>query len=339
MLRKSLAALALVGLFALPAHGQEAAYQWNAERPDARPPAGILGGRMIPQGEFHVQYTLGKMNYEEVRLGSEIISFFDVLDLYDAAPLERTEMRHQAVASWGFLDWVTFEASVAWLDYSRDLATEDVLVMNDATGISDITAGALIRLYEKDGVVAHLNGAVEIPTGSTEKVGPGLDGTTRLLPYDMQMGSGSISIVPGATAAIQNEYGTVGAQVLARFRMYDNDRDYRLGDDFRGNLWMAIPAGDHVAINTGIRVHRWGSIEGSDPAMDPALEPGQDPFFSAGTRVVIPAGLNLRIPEGLLAGTDVLFEFVFPTYESFDAPRLDGDWGFNFTLSRGLGIY
>jgi hypothetical protein len=338
MLRKSLAALVLAGLAAAPAHAQDVPTVWEGSRVDARPPAGILWGQLMPEGDLRIQYTLGRASYGDVRFGTQTVPFLDVLDVYAGSPLGRTEMSHRVSLEYGFLGSVTFAVTAAWLDNSRDLANEDFLVSNESSGLSDITAGALFRVYEGNGVSAHLNAAVEIPTGSIEKVGPDLTGNTRLLPYEMQMGSGSLTAVPGATAAIQNEHGTVGAQALAKIRVMDNGRDYRLGNEFHGNLWMAFYANDMISVSTGARVRTWGSIQGEDAAMDASLEPGQDPLLSSGTAVAIPAGVNLRIPQGFLAGTEVLFEFVFPAYQSYDSFEQQGDWGINFTASKNFRI-
>lgn len=338
MLRKSLAALILAGLVTPPAHAQDASPVWDGSRVDARPPAGILWGQLMPEGDLRLQYTFGRASFGDVRFGTQTVSFLDVLDLYSGAPLSRTEMSHRVSLEYGFLGSVTFAVTAAWLSYSRDLANEDFLVTNESSGVSDIMAGALFRVYEGNGISAHLNAAVEIPTGSIEKVGPDLTGNTRLLPYEMQMGSGSLTAVPGFTAAVQNEFGTVGAQVLGKFRVMDNGRDYRLGNEFHGNVWLSYRANDAISVSTGARVRSWGSIQGEDPAMDPSLEPGQDPLLSSGTVVAIPASFNVRLPEGVLSDTDLLFEFVFPAYQSFDSFRQQGDWGINFTASKNFGI-
>lgn len=338
MLRKSLAALILAGLVTPPAHAQDAAPVWDGMRVDARPPAGILWGQLMPEGDLRLQYTFGRASYGDVRFETQSVSFLDVLDLYSGSPLARTEMSHRVSLEYGFLSSLTFAVTAAWLSNSRDLANEDFLVTNESSGLSDITAGALLRVYEGNGISAHLNAAVEVPTGSIEKIGPDLTGNTRLLPYEMQMGSGSLTVVPGATAAIQNEFGTVGGQALAKLRVMDNGRDYRLGNEFHGNVWMAYHVNETVSVSTGARVRTWGSIQGEDAAMDASLEPGQDPLLSSGITVAIPASLNVRLPQGFLSGTDLLFEFVFPAYQSFDSLRQQGDWGINFTASKNFGI-
>jgi hypothetical protein len=338
MLRKSLAALVLAGIVSAPAHAQDLPDVWDANRLDARPPAGVFGAQLMPGGDLRIQYTLGRDSYGDVRFGTQTVPFLDVLDVYSGVPLARTEMSHRVSLEYGFSEAWTFAFAAAWLSNTRDLANEDVLVTNQSSGLSDIMAGALFQVFEGNGISAHLNAAVEIPTGSIEKVGQDLTGNTRLLPYEMQMGAGSLTVVPGATAAIQNEHGTVGGQALAKIRVMDNSRDYRLGNEFHGNVWMAYNVSEFISLSTGARVRTWGSIQGEDAAMDSSLEPGQDPLLSSGTAVAIPAGVNFRLPQGMLAGTEVLFEMVFPAYQSYDAFRQQGDWGINFTASKNFHI-
>lgn len=336
MLRKSLAVMAFVALIAVPGAAQEVEYQWSDDRPDARAPSAITGTRILPTGALELQYRFHKMNFGDVRFGTDVIPFLDVLDVYTGAPFGRTETAHMFTVSYGLLEWLTLEGTAGWLSRNRDFGNEDVFVMNNSSGISDIEAAALIEVYDRDGIKAHLVGGLEIPTGSIEKVGPDLTGTPRLLPYEMQLGTGSFSIVPGASASIQNDKATVGAQVKARFRLFDNGRDYRYGDQFDGAMWAGYLLNEHFAVTTGLRLQKWGTIEGQDSGMDPTLDPGQDPFFSSGTRLDVPLGLNIRMTGGLLSGMDVLFEFVWPTYENFDAPRPEGEWGFNLSVTRDI---
>lgn len=339
MLRKSLAVLAFVFLAASPALAQVEEYEWSDDRPDARPPGFVFGSRVLEMSDLQIEYRFAKMNYGDVRLGTEILDPLDVLDIYTATPFSRTHTDHFLKVSYGLLDWLTLEGRAAWLTRDRPVGTEDVFVDTNSSGISDIEAAALIQVYNRDGIKAHLIGGVELPTGSIEKVGPDITGTTGLLPYEMQMGTGSFSVAPGAVAMIQNENATVGAQVQAKFRLNDNGRDYRYGDRFEGAMWAGYLLNDNFAVTTGVRVARWGSIEGLDPALDPASDPGADPFFSSGTTVDIPLGLNISLTEGLLSGTDIQFEFVWPTYENYEAPRPQGDWGFNLTVGRDLPLF
>lgn len=339
MLRKSLAVLAFLVITGLPAAGQVVEYEWSDDRPDARPPGIVLGGRILEKSDLQLEYRFGKMSFGDVRLGTESLDLLDVLSVYGGAPFGRTNDDHYFKVSYGLFDWLTLEGRWGWLSRSRQFGNETVFVDNQSSGFSDLEAAALISVYDKGGIKAHLIGGATLPFGSIDKIGPDISGTPRILPYTMQLGTGSIMLTPGAAAMMQNDRATVGASVRALFPLYDNDRDYRYGDAFEGILWANYRLNDNFAVTTGARLHRYGAIQGQDPAMDPLADPSQDPFFSSGTTVVLPLGLSMLIPTGLLAGTDIHFEFAFPAYESFDAPRPEGDWGFNLTLARDVPMF
>ncbi|MDT8340925.1 MAG: transporter [Longimicrobiales bacterium] len=338
MLRKSLAALAVLTVVAAPAAAQVEDTPWSSDRPDARAPSAILGSRILDAGTFEFGYRLHYMDYGDTRIGTDNLDRLEVLSLFQGAPFSRTEKAHFFTAAFGVANGLTLEASAAWMDRDREFGDEFVFVENNSSGISDIEAAALIEIFSGNRIRAHLIGGVEIPTGSTDKVGPDLVGTNRVLAYEMQLGTGSFSVVPGAVFSIQNDKATVGAQVKARFRLDDNDRGYRHGDRFDGALWAGYVLNDHFALTTGARVSKWESLEGFDPAMNPDLDPGQVSAFSAGTRVDVPLGLNIRLLEGLLAGTELDFEFQWPVHEDYDAPRQEGEWGINFGVRRALSL-
>lgn len=328
MLKKTLAIAALVGL-ASPLAAQDAdAPVWSADRPDGVAPAGIVGDRLLPAGALEFTYRFHKMDFEGVQVGTVPVDFFEVLDLYSTTPFQRTDRRNNVQLTWGAGDRLSLLATASWIERSRSLANEEFFFSTQASGLSDLQIEALYGVWDRDAIRVHLHGGVEVPVGSTDERGDLLDTPDQILAYEMQPGSGSFSVVPGITGQIQNEDGTVGAQVKARIRLNDNDRDYRLGDEVEGAMWAMYQANRFFAFSTGLRFRSWGSIEGVDASLDPSRDPGEDAVFSGGEQVDIPVGLNVYMPEGRLQGHRLSMEFLFPVHQDFDAWRLTGDWGF-----------
>ena len=208
MLRKSLAALAVIVTVAVPATAQEVEYEWSSARPDARGPAAILGSTLLDAGQVDVRYRFHRMSFGDVTVLGETLDFLDVLDFYQQAPFGRTETAHVLTVGFGVSDWLTVVGTAGWLDRDRDVGDEVSFFSTSSSGISDVEAAALISVFDRRGIKAHLIGGVEVPTGSIEKAGDNND----VLPYEMQLGTGSFSVVPGASATVQNERGTVGAR-------------------------------------------------------------------------------------------------------------------------------
>jgi hypothetical protein len=336
MLKRTLTVAALVAL-AAPVAAQDAAQPiWSSDRPDGVAPAGIVGDRLLEPGALEFTYRFRKIGFEGVQVGTTPVDFFDVLELYSTTPFQRRDRLNDVQLTYGVSERVSLVGTASWIERTRSLANEEFFFSTSASGLSDVQVEMLYGVWDSDAIKVHLHGGVEIPVGSTDERGDLLDLQDQVLPYEMQLGSGSFSVMPGLTAQIQNEHGTVGGQVRARIRLNDNDRDYRLGDEVEGSMWMMYRVNRFFAFSTGMRFRSWGSIEGVDTSLDPSRDPGEDAVFSGGEQVDIPVGLNVYMPEGRLQGHRLGVEFLFPVHQDFDAWRLAGDWGLTLSWRKAF---
>lgn len=321
-----LAIFALAVLSAAPAAAQD--HVWTGDRPDGVAPVGILGDRVLEPGDLEVRYLFSRMKYEGVQIGTEQVAPISVLDLYATTPFEATYMAHDLVVAYGVTDRIGVLANLSFQDRSRGIATEEVFTTTEASGIGDAYIEAQAEFYRQGAIRAHLSAGAEIPLGSIDQEDDLLDLASQPLPYTMQPGSGTFAFVPGITAQIQNDRGSVGAQVKARIRVGTNDRDYQLGDEVDASMWAALRLNRFFSVSSGIQVHNFGTIEGADPALDMARDPAEDPFFSGGRRVDVPLGLNFVPAEGPLAGQRINVEFFWPVHQDYEWYQQRADWGF-----------
>jgi hypothetical protein len=162
--------------------------------------------------------------------------------------------------------------------------------------------------------------------------------TDAQLPYNMQIGSGAWALVPGLTAQVMNEFGSVGGQVLGYFALADNDRGWRPGNSVHANLWAGYRFNDVVSASVGARMSASSSIQGVDPDLETLRDPGDLALSFAGERVDLPLGVNLRMTEGPLAGHRLSLESVWTVHEEFDGPALASDWGFIIGWQKEFGL-
>lgn len=303
-------------------------YQWSDDRPDAVAPATLAGTRMLPAGAVELRYVFANSSFEGVQFGNQLVAPGAVLDFYDTTPFQRRDRVHRAVLMFGASESFTLLIDAHWADRTRDIADEDFFITTEASGLGDVTVEGLVSVFDGDATRVRVSAGAEIPVGSTDERGDLLSLQDQVLPYEMQPGSGSISFVPGVAAEHQNEFGTVGAQVKARLRLNDNDRDYRLGDVVEANGWVAYKLNDFFAVTSGVRASSWGSIQGAPDDVDVGRDPGEDPVFTGGKRVDIPLGLNAFLRDGPLAGHRLSVEFIWPVHQDYDNFRVAGDWGF-----------
>jgi|GEM_PF-6744979 len=343
MLKRSLTLLALVGLVA-PLSAQEA-HEFTYDRPDASIFGAILGDRIIPENTLWVGYAFEQSSYDGIRSGTNEIDAFSVFGTYAAAPFDRTDRVHRLQFAYGVTDYLTVRASGLFVDYQRDVIAEGanagelLLATTSNDGIGDIDVEGLLRVYQSTSFLAHASLGVEFPTGDYDQTGfnLGANAETRL-PYNMRRGSGSVSIVPGLTMSTQNEFATLGAQVKARLRVNDNTFGFRSGDEVEANLWAGYRMNDVIALTSGLRVLRFGSIQGEDAALDPSRDPAEDVILSSGTIVSLPLGVNVVLDNGILEGNMFSFEFDWTIHEDYENARLGLDRTFRITWSKPYAL-
>lgn len=322
----ALAALA-VQLTAAPAGAQE--YIWSADRPDGVAPAGIFGDRVLPVGVAEVKPWYRSFDHEGTRFGSDFIGFNELLSTFELVPFAMSTDVVGVDVAFGAVEDLTVLVRLAYASLQRDLVDEDINVFTlESSGVTDIEAHALWEVYRQGAWRAHLQGGLSVPTGSVDAEDDEATFRSGPLPYDMQLGAGVLGVIPGATIQAMNEVGSVGLQLLGRVYLGENDRGWRPGNSTHLNGWAAYRLNRFFSVSSGVRASAFNAIEGFDPDLQPFRDPGEFPASFGGERVDIPLGLNLRIPEGKLAGHRVSLEFLFNAHEDLEGPWLAADDGF-----------
>lgn len=326
---------ATAGPLVAPAAAQD--HQWTTDRPDGAAPVGIVADRTLAAGELQVGYRFSNVDAEGLKSGPNFVSESQLLATFDFVPLSRAIDTHLVTLGYGLTDDLTVMGSVGYLSKRREVVNTEVFFIQETSDISDAQIDVLWDVWERGAHRAHVQLGAVIPLGSVEERGelPGV--ADALLPYDMQIGTGSWAVVPGAVLATQNESGTVGLQVLGVIHLDDNERGYRPGDRVEGNLWAAYRLNDIFSLSSGVRARGSDPIQGFDPGLETFRDPGDLSLSFGGTRVDIPLGLNVRLEDGPLAGHRFGVEFAWTVHENLDGPLLANDWGFTLGWQSTLG--
>ena len=327
-------------LAAAPLAAQE--YVWTEDRPDGVAPAGITADRTLPGGTLEVAYRFGQRTSRGLTFGTASVLEDEVLDLgFTFVPIERTVNAHLFTVGFGVTEAITAMASAAWVEKNRTTANDSVLFFNESSGISDLEANVLWEVHREGPYRGHLQLGLLVPVGSVDERGDFPDAADVILPYEMQIGTGSWALAPGITGQAMNEVGSVGAQIRAVFSLTDNDRDWRPGTRVEGRLWTAYRFNDFVSASGGIRAAQTSAIQGADPDLETFRDPGDLALSFATKRVDLPLGVNLRLPPGgPLGGQRLSLEAIWTVHEESDGPILADDWGFiiGFQSSFGVGM-
>jgi hypothetical protein len=302
-------------------------------RPDGHAPMGVMGDHMHNRGEWMVAYRFMDMSMEDSRNGTSPVSTSDVLADYMVAPLKMNMQMHMfglMLAPW---QRCTLMFMTSQVKKSMDLQTRaGVRFTTKSSGIGDLSATALLRLY--DSTTGHLQATVgaSLPTGSIDKKGDTPMAADSQLPYPMQLGSGTVDPILALTWVTHYERWSWGAQGKTRLRMGTNDRDYHLGNHYQATGWGALVLRRWLSVSGRLALSRQENIDGADPDLQPQMVPTADPLARAGTRLEGAVGVNGRVPEGTLRKLRVAVELIAPLVQDLDGPQLETKW----TLFTGL---
>jgi hypothetical protein len=296
-----------------------------------------MGDHTHSAGEWMVSYRYMYMQMKGSLDGTAEVPDADVIDPakynFRVTPTEMPMQMHMIGLMYAPIDRVTMMAMFNVLSLSMDhLTRPGGTFTTSSSGVGDLGLTALVVLKRWEHQRLHLNAGVTLPTGSiTEKdVTPATAPNETQLPYPMQLGSGTVDLVPGLTYLGQSDRWGWGGQVKGVIRLGTNDNDYALGDVAMGTAWGDRVLSKHFSVSARIEARWWDNIDGADPAYAMAVSmrmvPTVFPDLRGGRRVDAGLGANFYVPEGALRNLRIAAETLVPIYQSLDGPQLETDW-------------
>ena len=205
-----------------------------------------------------------------------------------------------------------------------------------AEGWGDLKLSSLLRLYAVEAPsigshAFHLNFGLSVPTGSiTKKDGTPL-GNTRL-PYPMQIGSGTVDLLPGLTYRGASGNTSWGFQAGGTVRTGRNSAGYRKGHEYTLTGFGAYRWAKWISTSLRTNWKYWGNIEGSDdnirqrnPMGVPIVQTAI-PNLQGGQRLDILGGVNILLPEWMGLENRFAVEAGAPMYQYLNGPQLETDY-------------
>lgn len=302
--------------------------------PDAHAPIGVMGEHLHGRGEWMLSYRYSRMEMDGNRNGTDRVGTTEVLRSFPVTPTAMDMEMHMFGVMYAPADLVTVTAMLPYVRKSMNHRTRTGRRFEtSADGLGDLKLGALVRLWETEGYGMggasahrlHANLGLSVPTGTTDAKDDTPMGFVRL-PYPMQLGSGTVDLLPGLTWNGQAAGFTFGAQATGVLRTGRNGNGYRLGHAYELTSWLARPLVPWISASLRLDWNQVFDIEGQDDRLNPRMIPTADPDLRAGRRLDVLLGLNFVVPKGPLVGHRLAVEFGLPVYQSLDGPQLETDW-------------
>ncbi len=139
----------------------------------------------------------------------------------------------------------------------------------ESSGIADTMLMGKYRLFADDPLIpsrqASLFFGLSLPTGSIDETNrnhPLAARQRELLPYSMQLGSGSYDPTIGVLYQRSMSPYWWGVNAMYTARLYDNDRNYRSGDEARLDLYGMYQFRSNLLAQLQLNIEHRGKIDG-----------------------------------------------------------------------------
>lgn len=294
-------------------------------------PIGVMGDHRHKVGEWMFSYRYMSMEMEGNLDGSDGLSAADITGSmmnpgpYMVAPRAMDMEMHMFGAMYAPTDNVTLMLMLPYLRNDMALVTRmGQRFTTRSEGFGDVKASALVGVYESDDARhrLHANLGLSLPNGRIDKRDDTPMQNNAKLPYGMQLGSGSIDLLPGLTYNGFGDQFSWGAQLMLTLRSDYNDEEYRLGNRSQLSGWLARSFSPAVSASARLTHSKWGGIDGARADLNPMMVPTADTGAQGGERTELALGLNYLFLKGAAKGHRLAVEYSEPVYQHLSGPQM-----------------
>ncbi len=302
--------------------------KWTGARPDSHAPIAVSADHTHSKGGIMFSYKFMYMNMEDLNQNSENIEFAEAIlpnGNYMVTPTDMPMDMHMIGMMYAPSDKITLMAMTSYIAMNMNHLTATGGTFNtESSGLGDTKITALYSFFNKNRQHLHGHLGISIPTGSIEAmdITPASSPNEVILPYPMQIGSGTVDALIGFTYLKQWNGISFGSQAKATFRTGKNDNDYRLGNQYRINNWLAVITADWLSFSGRLELGAIDKIEGANPALNPMMVITADTNNSGMTYANAGLGFNIYAFKGGLKNLRVGAEASLPLFQNMNGIQL-----------------
>ncbi|WP_298894275.1 transporter [uncultured Psychroserpens sp.] len=311
------------------AQDNEDTKKWSGSRPDGHAPISVMGDHTHGKGEFMFSYRYMSMAMEDLKRSNDDVGFGSVLvpngGEYMVTPTEMPMQMHMLGAMYAPSNRITVMAMTSYITMEMDhLTAMGGTFMTESSGFGDLKLAMMYKFFNKNRQQLHGQIGFSLPIGSIDNKDetPASMGNEVILPYPMQIGSGTFDSELALTYLVQNNAISFGSQLRGVIRFGENDNDYSLGNRYSLNNWMAYKVANWLSFSARLEGLIVSEIDGVNSDLNPMMVITADTRNSGGTYINSGLGFNLYVPEGSFKNVRFGFEFATPLLQDVNGVQL-----------------
>lgn len=303
-------------------------------------PLAFPGSGVPETHEWRYKFTQSHMAMDGLRKDGSDIALSD--DPYMMQP----ESMDMDMTMFG----VGYTPSTRWMymmmaNYSKNSMPMSNGYTMESEGMGDVKLFAKRLLWADDILFPSTQWSLlmglSMPTGSIDERH---DQNGELLPYSMQLGSGTFDPILGLQYSGKTDPWWYGGTVHYTSRLYDNHKGYRLGDEVDYNLYLIRQFRKDMVFELLFEGTYTGDLQGqardirngnghvmSDPNRD-FMSNRYDPENYGGNEAWVSAGFQWQ-PDSLFTPRPEIIDFNvgLPAYQDKNGYRMDSQWKASFS--------
>jgi hypothetical protein len=324
-------------------------------------PMNIPGGGIPETAEFRFKLTPSFMHMDGLLDGTSSVGTAALLGppngtTYMAVPTSMDMRMVSLSAGYSFTDDLFAGLMFMWMDKEMDMRFNSAMATAtgrsgftmQSAGMGDTMLMTKVRLFADDPLIptrqASLLMGLSLPTGSIDeknRTHPLALRRAEQLPYGMQLGSGTFDPTLGLLYQGSASPWWWGANLTGTWRLYDNARDYRLGNRYALDLYSMRQFRHDALVQFQLNAEHQGRIGGvmdefasglsgwADSTRDDGASTNSNPMTPlwatdhyGGTKVFATAGFQWQ-PRSMHI---IDLSFQVPVYQNLNGPQLEEAW-------------
>ncbi len=314
---------------------------WDSSRPDSHAPSSILADHTHPRGGIMLGYKFTASQGENNYNGDKIFSRDEISTYYDRHVSSQKFNTHTLEFMYGLTDNLTIFSNLKYhIKESIFISKQNNVYTLNSSGIGDVEIQFLYNLLSNKNIKIHSNVGLFLPTGSISKEDNnslhGANGSG-ILAYSMQIGNGHFSSVTGFTVFSQFKKFSVGIQPIYKLSLHENSRGYKTGNQISVNYWGAVNLSNSISISFRQNYLNLSGVTGEDSELDSTVMILNNKNNTGHVLLNSALGVNFSFRKGLLKNKRISFEYILPTYMSYEGLQVGNFYSFSIGLQYSPG--
>lgn len=306
---------------------------WDFSRPDAHAPSGVLADHVHSKGGIMLGYRYYSSKGEGSFNDNKIFNREEITMFYDRHVTQKILNVHSIEFMYGVLNNLTLFTNLNFHNKEFSFINKQNNFYNiSSSGIGDIDFQLLYKIFSSSKIKIHTNTGFILPTGNIKK-----KYENEKLPYSMQLGNGYFQSVVGFTSFFQFEKFSAGIQPIYNLSLGENSQGYNLGNKLSLNYWGAVNLNKPFSFSFRQNYINQSSMNGEDEDLISNVMILNNSNNSGYVLINSAVGFNLSIKKGLFKNSRISFEYLFPTYMSYEGLQIGNFNGFILNLQYSPG--